>query len=160
MSVPGWVVPAAALTGSSIVAVAGFFVQRWRYNIDRLSAAVDLLCSEINSAADLATACWLLDKTEPLDAIKASQQEPQIVGRQLRIQALLLALTKHDKSWALDEVNTAIADLYDAMTGDNFRGMKRPANIERVQSVQSVAADLNGKLRMALSRRNKRWKFW
>ena len=72
-AVSAWVVPLAAAT---LVAFGNFFVQRWRHQIDRTSLSVDHLCTELNSAADLATLYWLLDATQNSDRVKARQIEP------------------------------------------------------------------------------------
>jgi hypothetical protein len=90
-------VPAAGLGGALLVAIANYAVQRWRYRLDRISGSVDHFCEEVNSIADLSTQYWLLDAIEHQDQVNASLLEPQLIGRQMRLQSLIIALSGLDK---------------------------------------------------------------
>jgi hypothetical protein len=50
-----------------------------------------------------------------------------------------------------------LIDLYEALTGGDFNVSKRPPSPERAQSVQSLAAQINGELRHAVSIRSQLW---
>jgi len=152
-AVSAWVVPLAAAT---LVAFGNFFVQRWRHQIDRTSLSLDHLCTELNSAADLATLYWLLDATQNSDRVKARQIEPQLVGRQTRLQELTVALSEQDRSLDLRGFERLMPDLYEAMTGGDFRVERRLPSPERAQNVQAMAARLNGQLRTSLGLRSHR----
>jgi hypothetical protein len=145
------------MAGATIVAATNFMVQRWRYLTDRLGAAADQLCSEINSAADTATEYWLLDAKQGEEQARARGLEPLLVGRQIRLQQLLLSLQEQDRRLKLDVVDARIADLYTAMTGGQFKVAGRDPDDVMAQQVQAVAAGLVGELRKALRHRNKRW---
>ena len=115
-----WVPPFVGLGGACLVAGANFFVQRWRYRIDRLSLAVDHLCSEVNSAADLATNYWLLDTSQNDDAKKAREFEARLIGIQQRLQALLLAIKAMDNSLRLEDAELQFLNLFEQLTGGPF----------------------------------------
>jgi hypothetical protein len=141
-----------------VVAFANVAVQKWRYRADRLGASIEELCTEINAAADLATEYWLTERPEP-SPIELRRLEARLVGRQLRLQELLTALTAHDKQIRIAPIESMMPDLYDAMTGGDFRVQLRPLDLERAQMVQARAAVLNGELRRALVRRfRRRWR--
>jgi hypothetical protein len=92
-----WLPALAGVFGATIVAISAFLVQKWRYRADRLAAGVDTLCIEINDAADVGTTYWLLDASQQSQQAEASRLEPMLIGRQLRIQELLLALSSRAK---------------------------------------------------------------
>src|SRR3546814_1966538 len=98
MSLLNWVAPLVGLAGAALVAGANFFVQRWRYKIDRLSAAVGELSLEVNAAADIATHYWLLDTSQHPEQREARALETQLIGRQTRLKELVLALKAQDES--------------------------------------------------------------
>jgi hypothetical protein len=148
-----WIVPTVTLIGTVIVSFANYVVQRWRYGIDRLSTAIDYFCTEVNSAADLATQYWLLDLTQRDSRSKANEIEPGLVGRQLRLQELFLTLSQN-KGLDLKQVESSIVEMYDAMTGGAFRTSDRHPDTERAQKVQAVAAMINGLSRRALVKRS------
>jgi hypothetical protein len=54
------------MAAAVIVAAANATVQRWRHRVDRLGAAVEQLCNEINNAADLTTDYWLREAAHQL----------------------------------------------------------------------------------------------
>ncbi len=153
---PNWVAPVvASLFGASVVALANFLVQRWRYLADRLGTSIDKLCDEINSAAQCATDYWLLDMTQRDDVRLGQKLEPILIGRQQRIQQLLLALAARDRKLDLSPIQPLQLNLFDAMTGRNFRVGNRPPQPDLAQEVQGVAAALNGELHRALAKRNR-----
>lgn len=152
-AVSAWIVPLVAAT---LVACGNFFVQRWRHQIDRTGLSVDHLCTELNSAADLATLYWLLDATQNSDRVQARQLEPQLVGRQTRLQELTVTLGEQDRRLNLTGFERLMPDLYDAMTGGDFRVERRSPSPETAQNVQAVAAQLNGQLRTSLGLRSHR----
>jgi hypothetical protein len=140
-----------------IVAITNFAAQRWRFRTDRLGAAVDHFCNEINLAADIATEYWLLDASNQPAQEKARIREPMLIGRQSRIQELLIALADQDAHLPLSGVQSIVTEMIGAMTGGEFRVRGRVPDTARAQEVQVIAAHANGKLREALQRRNKRW---
>ena len=150
-------VPAAGLAGALLVACANYFVQRWRYRLDRISNSVDHFCEEVNNVADLSTRYWLLDASQSDQQKEAAMIEPQLVGRQVRLQSLILALGDLDKKLVLTRGHMLLVDLYEALTGGDFKVSRRPASPDRAQSVQSLAAQINGELRHAVSVRSHRW---
>lgn len=152
-----WMVPAAGLCGAALVAIANYLVQRWRYRIDRISNSVDHFCDELNSAADLGTQYWLLDAAHTDERKLAATIEPQLIGRQVRLQSLILALAALDKQLVLTRTDMLLIDFYEALTGGDFKVSKRAQSSERAQLVQSIAAQLNGELRHAVSMRGQRW---
>ena len=152
--VPAWLVPAVSLMSALLVAVANYAIQRWRYRIDRISAAVDHLCGEINSAANSSTRYWLLDTTQNDDAKKSKELEPELVGRQMRLQSLVIALRVLDPKFDITATEEALISLFEAMTGDDFRVSGRKQNPEKAQLAQSLAAQLNGELRKSAGLRS------
>jgi hypothetical protein len=147
-TVSGWVIP---LVAAASVAFGNFLVQRWRHLIDRIGLSVDHLCIELNSTADLATRYWLLDATQDSDRPEARRIEPQLVGRQIRLQELAIALGEQDRNFRLAEFERLMPDLYEAMTGGDFHVERRLPSPERAQRVQAIAARLNGQRAMARS---------
>lgn len=146
------IAPSFAVLGALIVAVANFLVQKWRYHLDRLSAAVDNLCHEVNNAGDIATRYWLLNSlTNPQDLAEIKRLEPQLLGCQMLIQQLILAIRLQDRRMHLTAVETALVDFYDALTGGQFRSKVRSDDPDRALRVKLVAAEFNGELRAALS---------
>jgi hypothetical protein len=154
MTVSAWLIPLAA---AALVAFGNFMVQRWRYRIDRTGISVDHLCAELNSAADLAATYWLLDATQDADRPEARRLEPQLVGRQMRLQELTIALGEQDRGLDLADFERSMPDLYEVMTGGDFRVERCPSSPERAQRVQATAAQLNGQLRRCLGARSHRW---
>jgi hypothetical protein len=121
-----------------------------------VSVAVDHLCAEINNAADLGTEYWLLDATQSvnLDAVRAI--EPKLIGRQMRIQALVLALLAIDGTVEIDSSEGLRTDLFDGLTGGSFGERDRKPDLDRASRVQASAARLNGELRSAVGRRSRK----
>ena len=149
-------IPFIGIIGACIVAIANYLVQRWRYQLDRLASAVDNLCKEINETSNLATDYWLLETIDDLSSFnKAQQFEPQIVGRQMRIQQLIVALSLQDRRLHLTHVHASLAEFYDALSGGQFRVRQRDSDFGRAQLAQSQAAQLNGELMAALGNRAK-----
>jgi hypothetical protein len=155
---PAWYPPLLGALSAGVVALVNYWVQRWRYRVDRLAINIDGLCSEVNAAADLCSDYWRLDCRESEQQAEASKLEARILGRQTRIQVLLLALKTQDGKLDLSRVEAKIPALYDALTGGNFKGGSRLADEWRSLQVQGEAANLNGELRMALAARVKRWR--
>ncbi|WP_316181882.1 MULTISPECIES: hypothetical protein [unclassified Bradyrhizobium] len=157
---PDWVVPAAGLSGALLVAIANYLVQRWRYRLDRLSNSVDHFCQEINDVADLSSMYWLLDLSKPSDHSEANAQtiETQLVGRQVRLQSLILAIAAFDRRIILTRTEILLIDFFEAITGGDFKVSKRVASAERAQQAQSIAAQINGELRHAFSLRSRLWR--
>lgn len=152
-----WIVPVVSLLAACVVAFANVAVQKWRYRADRLGASIEELCKEVNAAADLATEYWLTDRPQP-SPVELRRLEARLVGRQLRLQELLTALTAYDKKIGIAQIEPLLPDLYDAMTGGDFRVELRPLDLDRAQMVQAQAAVLNGELRRALAQRfRRRW---
>ena len=154
---PDWLVPFVSICGALLVAVANYLVQRWRYKLDRVSNSVDQFCDEVNEVADLSTVYWLLDASQADQQQSASQIEPQLVGRQMRLQSLVLALSALDGKIDLTRTNMLLIDFYEALTGADFQVAKRSASTELAQLVQSIAAKINGEIRHAVSLRSQRW---
>lgn len=148
-------VPALSVFGAVIVAVANYLVQRWRYRLDRLGLAVDNLCKEINDLSDIATGYWLLDAGKSDEALKAEQIVPLMLGRELRIQQLIMALGLQDSRLSLIHVNAGLIGFYAALTGGAFEVGGRSPDIGRARDVQAEAARLNGELRTAMGNRPK-----
>jgi len=83
--------------------------------------------------------------------------EAQIVGRQLRIQALFLAFRQQDHRLDLLVIMREMgADFYDALSGGNFQVRSRAQDLVRARLVQSRAAEMNGAIRAALAHRSRR----
>ena len=153
-----WTVPAVSLLAACVVAFANVAVQKWRYRADRLSANIEELCAEINAAADLATEYWLTERPQP-SPVELRRLEARLVGRQIRLQEILTVLTAQDKKITTAQTERLLLDLYDSMTGGNFRVQLRPLDLDRSQMVQAQAAALNGELRRALAHRfRRRWR--
>lgn len=152
-----WMVPAAGLAGAVLVALANYAIQRWRYRLDRTAASVDHLCEELNDVADLSTTYWLLDASQHDSQLNAWTIEPQLLGRQMRLQSLVLALGDLDKKLVLTKTNMLLLEFYEALTGGDFKVAGRPASKEQAQRAQAVAAQLNGELRHAFSLRSHLW---
>ena len=153
---PVWVVPVVTFGSAVLGSLVAFAVQRWRYRTDRLSAVIDGLCSEINSAADKATAYWLTEGGVEPGPCAMLLAEYELVGRQSRIQELIGALYVQDEKLVASDLDELVASLIDAMTGGGFRVTGRPYDPIRAAEVQTVAARLNGSLRAGLSRRARR----
>jgi len=149
-----WAVPTISLVGATIVATANYFVQRWRFRIDRLKATIDDISATINFAADRATEYWLLDAKTPEEQTKCRKHEAELLGLQIRIQQLLAALKEQDRHLDLSITDDDITELYDAMTGGQFGGNLRGVDLFRPRRVQVAAGILNGSLRKALSKRS------
>jgi hypothetical protein len=150
-------VPAAGLGGALVVAIANYAVQRWRYRLDRTSASADQFCEQINNIADLSTQYWLIDAAKPQDQINVSLLEPQLIGRQMRLQSLIIALGDLDKKLVLTRSHILLIDFYEALTGGDFKVAGRRPYPDRAQLVQALAAQLNGELRHAVSLRSHLW---
>lgn len=154
---PDWMVPAAGLAGAMLVALANYAIQRWRYRLDRTAASVDHLCEELNDTADLSTTYWLLDASQRDAQLNAWTIEPQLVGRQMRLQSLVLALGDLDKKVVLTRTNILMLEFYEALTGGDFKVAGRPTSRDQAQRAQAVAAQINGELRHAVSLRTHLW---
>ena len=153
-----WTVPVVSLLAACVVAFANVAVQKWRYRADRLGASIEELCTEINAAADLATEYWLTERPQP-SPVELRRLEARLVGRQIRLQELLTALTAYDNKIGIAPTERLLPDLYDSMTGGDFRVQLRPLDLDRAQMVQARAAALNGELRRALAHRfRRRWR--
>jgi hypothetical protein len=150
-------VPAAGLTGAVLVALANYLVQRWRYRLDRIATSVDHLCEEINQVADLSTDYWLLDASQANEQKQAVSLEPRLVGGQIRLQSLILALGDLDRKLVLIRTEMLLVDFYEALTGGDFKVVRRATSPDRAQLVQSLAAQINGELRHAVSVRTQFW---
>lgn len=160
MAEVSWVVPTASIAAAIIVATANGIVQRWRHQVDRLGASIELFCTEINDAADLATEYWLTEPALHLRNPSAPLHglEARLIGRQNRLQQLALALASQDGRFSIEQIeNKLLPDLFEAMTGGEFQVEGRVISPERARLVQSAAAILNGELRGALGRRLQRW---
>ncbi len=158
---PSWVVPVATVLGALLVSAANIIVNRWRYGIDRLSISVDYFCDEVNSAADLATSYWVLDLSVPGDHYDAKRTESFLIGRQDRIQELLLIFLENpsiNPGINIDKFEKERDDLFDAMTGGSFKTKGRSPDYDRAPRVQAVAAKLNGHARRALEKSRRRWR--
>jgi hypothetical protein len=155
--VPDWLVPAAGLVGALLVAIANYAIQRWRYRLDRISASVDHFCEEINDVADLSTQYWLLDASQTANQEKAALAEPQLVGRQMRLQSLALALAELDHKLVLTRTDILLLEFFDALTGGSFKVNARKPSPDHAQTVQALAAQINGALREAVSHRSHIW---
>lgn len=149
--------PAAGLTGAIFVAIANYLIQRWRYRLDRIANSVDHLCDEINDLADLSTQYWLLDASQADQQREAASLEPRLVGGQIRLQSLILALGDLDRKLVLTRTEMLLVDFYEALTGGDFKVSKRAASPDRAQLAQSLAAQINGELRHAISIRSQLW---
>lgn len=143
-----WYVPLVSVSGALFVSVVNFFAQRWRYKLDRLSQAVDLICLEINQASMLSVDYWTSSDANPA-------LEARLLGKQLLVQQLMLAIHDQDKKLKLREAEGSILDLFDAMTGGAFQVSDRVADPGAAQKVQSAAARMNGLLRTALVNRGR-----
>jgi hypothetical protein len=150
-------VPAAGLTGAILVAAANYLVQRWRYRLDRIAISVDHLCEEVNGVADLSTDYWLLDASQVDQQKEAVKLEPRLVGGQIRLQSLILALGDLDRKLVLIRTEMLLVEFYEALTGGDFKVVKRATSPDRAQLVQSLAAQINGELRHAVSIRTRHW---
>lgn len=152
MLVPSWVVPVVTLCGSFIVSLSNYGVQRWRYRADRLIISADQLCNEINLAARHASDYWFVDA----DALpKCRQVELELIGLQDRLQHLIAAIQEQDPALDLSDAGESVMNLFDAMTGGQFRVTSRKFDIVRAGRVYAVAAELNGQLRVAVARRSR-----
>jgi hypothetical protein len=109
-----------------------------------------------STAADLATEYWLLDRANNNTASRASEVEAQLTGRQLRIGSVFLALRHIDSHVASLVGDDKIADLFDSMTGGDFRVVGAGPDAARASAVQANAAELNGDLRSAVALRSRR----
>lgn len=150
-------VPAAGLSGAVLVAFVNYLVQRWRYRLDRISNSVDHFCEQINAVADLSTTYWLLDASQESQQREAHKIEPQLIGRQVRLSSLILALGELDRKLVLTRTSMLLVDFYEALTGGDFKVSRRSPSAERAQSVQSLAAQINGEIRHAVSIRSQLW---
>lgn len=146
-NLPSWIVPAVSLFAAIIVALANVGVQVWRYKSDRVTSAIELLCREINEAADMSTEYWL--QTGSYSASGAQSFESRLIGRQMRLQALFVALKVRTHRLNLSESDQILLDLFDQMTGDAFGNTPREPNFSYARLVQKSAANLNGALRRA-----------
>lgn len=152
-----WLIPAASILGATLVAIGNYAVQRWRYRFDRLGAAIDQLASEVNDAAQLGTTYWILDLTKPGHQEEGHKLEPVLIGRQLRLQQLLLALGVQDRRFDRSVIRVALRDFYEVLTGGQFQVKGRAPDPGRAQEIQALAARLNGELRSAFARRHRQW---
>ena len=146
--------PLVALVVGLLVAGANYAVQRWRYRVDRLAVAADHLCSEINAAADLSTDYWLLDAGLAENYRETHSIEPKLIGRQIRLQSLRIALQSLDKKVDLKSSESLLVSLFDEMTGGFFKSPNRAADPDRAQRVQAIAAELNGTIRNSVGERS------
>ncbi|WP_026381585.1 hypothetical protein [Afifella pfennigii] len=153
-----WLVPLVGLVGALIVAVANYLVQRWRYRIDRLSAAIDHLCGEINEVADLATSYWLLDAGQNDQRAQARAIEPRLIGKQMRLDQLFNALTVVDPKFSASAAEELLPEFYDKISGGEFLGSHRAPGLTRAKEVQHIAAELNGALRQEVGHRARDWR--
>lgn len=104
----------------------------------------------MNEAADQATAYWLLDCSTEEVGNQAHVAEFAILGRQMRIQHLIVALGVQEPSFSIPTLDDLVIDFYDAMTGGNFQVKGRGQDLVRALQVQSTVASLNGAFRGAL----------
>ncbi len=138
-----------------MVAIANYLVQRWRYSVDRLASLTDHFCKEVNSAADLATEYWLLNPVDPTVQLRCTKMEAELIGRQLRLQHLYLALAAAPGVNA-EHASKHMLDLNDVMTGGNFSVPGRAIDATRAKQVQALAAQINGDAWKALQARSRK----
>ncbi len=150
-------VPLVSIGVAVFVSAVNYVIQRWRYRIDRLSAAVDAFCAETNLTTDFASSYWMLDLKQNEQAKEGVKLEYQLVGLQLRLGALFDALLQQDPSLKLDDIEPLIDQFFDAITGGDFRVGGRAPNNWQLQQSHALAAALNGQLRIALNARVKKW---
>jgi hypothetical protein len=148
--------PVIAIVVGVLIASANYAVQRWRYRLDRLSVAADHISTEVNAAADLSTEYWLLDVSQNSEFRQALAIEPKLIGRQIRLQSLMIALEALDGKVDLNPSSVLLASLFGEMTGGSFKSSGRLSDPDRAQKVQAIAAELNGVLRTAIGNRSRK----
>ncbi len=89
------------------------------------------------------------------DRSKCRRAEPELVGLQNRLQQLIGAIQEQDRKLILDDAAETVMDLFDSMTGGQFMVASRDADRPRAQRVFNAAAELNGRLRIAVARRSR-----
>ena len=143
-----WIVPIVSLAGACIIAYGNYKVQWWRYKLDRVAASIDQICNEINSTSDAAVKYWHLGHQTD-DSITGSE----LVGRQMRIQALVFALDILDPKLDLSNMGAALAMFYELITGGSWQEPDRQSDPRRARRIQGQSAEINRLLRSALAKR-------
>lgn len=115
--------------------------------------SVERLCNEINAASQKAAEYWFLDSA--VDRAACQRSETELVALQSRLQQLIVVIQEQDPKVNFDDASEDVLNLFDAMTGGQFKVLARPTDPMRAASVQAIAADLNGKLRIAAARRSR-----
>ncbi len=155
--VPGWVAPSVGLLAACIVAFANFIVQRWRYRIDQIATATDLVCQDVIAAGDRATRYWQLDASQAQNRTSVAELEAQLLGFQMRLQQGIIGLREQDKRLDLSGAELLLTNFFDRLTGGDFQVADRSVDFARSREVQAEAARLCAALRRALGRRSRRW---
>lgn len=135
------------MSGAASGGLLTFFVQRWKYGIDRWTLISDELVKEIKELSDLSSEFWL----SPRDGSKDMKlSEVRIKGGLARLDALKLPIEDWCVRSDVKKFTDAYSHLANSISGGKFTSNKRTADEERAFQVQQASADLIGTIREVL----------
>lgn len=136
----------SGLVGALIGAtVAGGF-QIWKFRRDELAARCDELCKVISDSASVASEYWA---TQYDDKIVEKITEAKVLGAQSLCDGLYASIRYRMGATSQQQLDAAMSDFVDAMTGGDFTVEGRSADIVRVSRVPQAASVLIVALRQA-----------
>jgi len=128
--------------------LAAFGVQWIKSGRDELRLICDDFCKVAGDAADLSSGYWL--KAGDYDDIKLL--EARILGYQSRLTGLRVLTSEWFKPTDTVKVDSALADLFDALSGGDFSVSGRAPDQIRCNLAQVHAANLMIEVRRAYAR--------
>ena len=156
-----WYIPLVSVSGALIVAILNYLLQKARDQAERIAKFVEVICKEINEAANIGSLYWLAGAPKNRGDAKAflevAKLEHELIGRQGRIQALFQSLRELDKRLRLVEAQPDFDAFITNLTGGDFRVSSRISNPTTSALIQHTAATLNGRLYRAAGIRAKAW---
>lgn len=124
--------------GAFLGAIAAFSVQWIKTARDERRQLSDEFCKNVSDAADLATTYW---RTQPT-ADQIGLQEDRLLGLQRRIDGYRVLVQRDFDPHNSERLQSAVADLFDAITGGEFGEAGRHADHNRSLASQVKASDL------------------
>ena len=116
--------------------IVGLAIQWIKSSRDELKATCDELCHVIGDASDLASDYWLRDGSA--DQIKLI--EARLLGFQTRLVGLKVLVEGQFDETDLNQVESALADLFDSCTGGGFQVTGRSVDADRCRQAQIDAS--------------------
>jgi hypothetical protein len=140
----------AALLGAFVGGTISFFVQLWKYRVDRVTARCDALCADLAALADIASEFWLTERKS--DSVELALKQARIIGRIESLTGLIEPFAIWCPKNEREVIRYRVANLLDVTTGGPFTDKSRDSDSQRAIAIQSTTAEvilaLDGGLRI------------